>query len=112
MAYAAICGIRLLILLIELGAEALACEGEDRVGLTFTCEGERAGDKGAGGKGFEGGGVGIEGVGGGVGIDGTDDGRIEGEVALLLGGEGKDGTQIAVGNAEAQGCHAHLYSEL
>ena len=62
MAYAAICGVRLLILLIELGTEALAREGEDRVGLTFTGEGERACDKGASGKGFEGGGIGIESI--------------------------------------------------
>ena len=102
MAYAAFCGIRLLILLIELGAEALACEGEDRVGLTFTCEGERACDEGAGGKGFEGGGVGVEGARGGVCLCGADNGGVEGEVALLLGGEGKYGTQVAIGDAEAQ----------
>ncbi len=102
MAYAAFCGIRLLILLNKFGTEALAREGEDGVGLTFTGEGERAGDKGAGGKGFEGGGVGIDAARCGVCLDGADDGRIEGEVALLLGGEGKYGTQVAVGDAETQ----------
>ena len=102
MAYAAFCGIRLLILLNKFGTEALAREGEDGVGLTFTGEGERACDEGACGKGFEGGGVGVEGASGGVCLCGADDGRIEGEVALLLGGEGKYGTQVAVGDAEAQ----------
>ena len=72
MAYAATCGIRLLILLNKFGTEAPAREGEDGVGLTFTGEGERAGDKGAGGKGFEGGGIGVEGASGGVCLCGTD----------------------------------------
>ena len=102
MAYAAFCGIRLLILLNKFGTEALARKGEDGICLALTCEGERACDEGAGGKGFEGGGIGVDGASGGVCLCGANDGRIEGEVALLLGGEGKYGTQVAVGDAEAQ----------
>ena len=90
----------------------LAREGEDGVGLALADEGERAGDERACGKGFKGGGVGIEAARLGIGVDCANDRGIEGGIALLLGGEGEHGTQIAVSYAEAQRGHTHLDSKL
>ena len=102
----------LFILRCKFNRKALAREGEDRVGITVTDEGEGAGNKGAGGKGLERSSVGIEGARGGIDGYGTDNGSIKGQISLLLGSEGEYRTKIAVGNAEAQRCHAHLDSEL